>query len=105
MQDKDKQLIFTIDEDTHAKFKIALFYDRMGQSAFIKHIIAAYMDGNKHIRAFIDELVEKQNIGKNKLKNRKKDAVEEERTINDYALNEDDIEDIFDIIERENPDL
>jgi hypothetical protein len=102
---KDKNLVFTVDDEVHARFKIALFYDRMGQSAFIKHVIAAYLTGNKHIRAFVDELVEKQNIGKNKTKNRKNDAMEEKETINDYALNEEEIENIFDMIESENPDL
>lgn len=102
---QDKQLKFTVDDEVHARFKIALFYDRMGQSVFIKHVIAGYLTNNKHIRAFVDEIVAKQNIGKNKMKNRQKDAEEEKETINDFALDKDEIENIFDMIESENPDL
>ena len=104
MQDNKKGLLFTIDEDLHARFKIALFYDRLGQSQFIKHIIAGYLTNNIHLRNFIDEILEKD-LGKFKKRNRKKDRKEEAATINDFALNEEEVEDIFDLIESENPDL
>lgn len=102
---QDKEIVFTIEDDVHARFKIALFYDRLGQSAFVKHVIAGYLDGNKHIRAFVNEIIEKKNIGKNKTKNRVNDAKEEAEVINDFALNEEEIENIFDIIESESQDL
>lgn len=101
---KDKQLIFTIDDDLHARFKIALFYDRMGQSQFIKHIIAGYLTNNPHIRAFVDELLAKK-LSKAKKRNRRRDAEEQEKTVKNFALDEDEIESIFDLIESENPDL
>jgi hypothetical protein len=101
---KDKQLIFTIDDDLHARFKIALFYDRMGQSTFIKHIIAGYLTNNKHLRDFMDEVLSKD-LGALKKRNRKKDREEAAETVNDFALNDDEIENIFDLIESENPDL
>ena len=101
---KEKELIFTIDDDLHARFKIALFYDRMGQSVFIKHIIAGYLVNNPHLRNFMDELLAKE-LSVNKKRNRKKDRKEEAETIKDFALNEDEIESIFDQIESENPDL
>lgn len=101
---KLKSLVFTIDDDLHARFKIALFYDRLGQSQFIKHIIAGYLTKNKHIRAFIDELLDAK-LSKRKKRNRKLDAEEEKQTIDDFALNEEEIQNIFDLIESENPDL
>lgn len=103
-QEKQKELVFTIDEDLHARFKIALFYDRLGQSQFVKHVIAGYLTNNPHIRAFVNEVVE-QKMSKKRKKNRKRDAKEEAETINDFALNQDEIENIFDLIESENPDL
>ena len=103
-QEKDKLLIFSIDEDLHARFKIALFYDRLGQSQFIKHVVAGYLTNNPHIRAFVNEVVE-QKMSKKRKKNRKRDAKEVAETVNDFALNADEIENIFDLIESENPDL
>ena len=104
MQDNKKDLVFKIDEDLHARFKIALFYDRLGQSQFIKHIIAGYLTNNIHIRAFIDELLSDK-LSDAKKRNRRRDKTEEDQTINDFALNADEVEDIFDLIESENPDL
>ena len=101
---KSKELVFTIDDDLHARFKIALFYDRMGQSRFIKHIIAGYLLNNQHLRNFMDEILAKD-LSVSKKKNRKRDRAEEAAIIKDFALNEDEIESIFDQIESENPDL
>jgi hypothetical protein len=101
---KEKQLIFSIDDDVHARFKIALFYDRMGQSTFIKHIIAAYLTNNVHLRNFMDEILAKD-LSKAKKHSRKRDRKEEGQTIKNFALNEEEIENIFDLIESENPDL
>lgn len=100
---KQKTLVFTVDDDLHARFKIALFYDRMGQSTFIKHIIAGYLTNNIHLRNFMDEVLQKQ-LSVKKKKNRAKDRKEEQATIKNFALNEQEIENIFDLIESENPD-
>ena len=104
MENNGKKLVFNIDEDIHARFKIALFYDRMGQSTFIKHIIAGYLTNNKHLRNFIDEILAEK-LSKAKKRNRARDRKEENQTINDFALNEQEIQNIFDLIESENPDL
>ncbi len=104
MDNNGKKLVFNIDEDLHARFKIALYYDRMGQSTFIKHIIAGYLTNNYHIRNFIDEILAAK-LSVAKKRNRKKDRQEEEQTINNFALNKEEIENIFDMIESENSDL
>lgn len=104
MDNNNKKLVFNIDEDLHARFKIALYYDRLGQSTFIKHIIAGYLTNNKHIRNFIDDLLA-SSLSASKKRNRKKDRIEQQKTINDFALNEQEIQNIFDLIESENPDL
>lgn len=100
---KDKFLILTVDDDLHARFKIALFYDRMGQSKFIKHIITGYLENNIHLRNFMDEVLAKQ-LSVKKKKNRAKDRKEEAETIKNFALNEEEIENIFDLIEKDNSD-
>lgn len=104
MVNNNKKLVFNIDEDIHARFKIALYYDRMGQSTFIKHIIAAYLTNNKHLRNLMDEILAAK-LSKAKKRNRKRDRSEEHQIINDFALNEQEIQNIFDLIESENPDL
>jgi hypothetical protein len=104
MQSNEKKLIFTIDDDLHARFKIALRYDNLTQSTFIKYIIAAYLANNSHIRNLVDEVIIDR-LNKRKIKMRNKDRQQESKTINDFALNDEEIESIFDMIESENPDL
>lgn len=100
----DKELILTIDDQLHAKLKIALFYDRLGQSQFIKKIIDGYVSNNPHIRNYMDEILQ-NDLGSVKKRNRKKDRKEFEETNKDFALEEKDIQNIFDILESENEDL
>ncbi len=104
MQNNEKRLIFTIDDDLHARFKIALRYDNLSQSAFIKYIIASYLANNVHIRNLVDEVIIDR-LNKRKIKMRSKDRKETSKTINDFALNDEEIQNIFDLIESENPDL
>ncbi len=104
MESNEKKLIFTIDDDLHARFKIALRYDNLSQSAFIKYIVAAYLTNNIHIRNLVDEALQFK-LKNTRKKIRKKDRQEENSTIQDFALNEEEIKNIFDLIESENPDL
>lgn len=104
MENNGKKLIFCIDEDLHARFKIALSYDRMTQTSFIKNIIAAYLTNNIHIRNLIDEVLA-DDLSNAKKRNRAKDREEEADTIRNFALNKEEVENIFDLIESENPDL
>jgi hypothetical protein len=50
-------------------------------------------------------IAERTKIYKRNIKTRKNDRKEESETIEDFALNEEDIKNIFDILERENPDI
>lgn len=104
MDNNEKKLVFKIEEDLHARFRIALRYDSLSQSAFIKYIIAGYLTNDPNIRNFIDNALAIK-LGEFRKKNRKRDRTEYSKTVNDFALNEKEIENIFDLIESENPDL
>lgn len=99
-----KKLVLRIDDDLHARLKLALAYDGLSQNNLIKYIIAAYLAEDKNIRSFIEETVQTI-LSKRSIKNRKKDKQEKEETIKNFALNEAEIENIFDLIESENEDL
>lgn len=101
--DNEKRLVFKIDEDLHAKFRIALRYDSLTQSSFIKYIIAGYLINDANIRNFIDNALAEK-LSKHRKKNRKLDRKEYADTVNDFALNEQEIENIFDLIESESTD-
>lgn len=104
MENNEKKLVFKIDEDLHARFRIALRYDSLTQSSFIKYIIAGYLTNDINIRNFIDNALADK-LSKHRKRNRKLDRKKYDNTVNDFALNEQEIQNIFDLIESENPDL
>ena len=55
--------------------------------------------------AFIDEMKEEKGISQARTNKVKKAEQEQKNTISQFALNRTEIEDIFDILEKENPDL
>jgi hypothetical protein len=104
IKDRDKKVIFYINEDLHARLRAQLYYDRLSQSKFINKIITAYLDNNPHIRSFLNDIkIEKQT--KKSKKNIIKDFKERQQIIDDFALDKEEVENIFDILERENPDI
>ena len=101
---KEKEILFLVDEDLHARFRAALAYDKFSQKRFISAIIEGYIDNNIHIRRFIDEAAA-AGISIFRKKNKRRDRKQAEKTASDFRLNEQEVQNIFDIIESENPDL
>lgn len=96
--------MFYINEHKHARLRVQLYYDELPQSKFINILIDGYLSNNPHIRKYIDECIIERNT-KRKKNNRKKDYKDRDKTIKDFGLNEEEIENIFDILESENPDI
>jgi len=67
-------------------------------------IINAYLEDHPSIRELILDINSKK-IDKTKKKKMNKDQKQKNETIRDFALDDEEIESIFDAIEKENPDL
>lgn len=98
--DNKKKLIFSIDADDHARLRIKLHHERMTQSMFFDTIVKGFLEDNYLLKQFFDLHSEKR-LDAISYKKRIKDAKEFKETINDYALNKEEISNIFDILERE----
>lgn len=83
------------------KLKIQLKYDGISQANFLKILINSYLDRDSRV---LDIFKENLNYMSSR-KKAKKDDILTKKTINDFNLNEEEVEDMFDIIARENPDL
>ena len=97
-----KRVVFTENDHRHAQLIVQLRYDGLRQSEFFRHIISGYIDGDQQIRSYIDEI--KAQSVKRKTKSaalRKQGA----QTLKDHALNEGEIDNIFDLLEEEFPEL
>ena len=94
------KLLITDKDALIAKLKIQLGYDNLTQVKFFKLIIDSYLNRDERIISLLEET---NPYRYNKAK-RKKDRNETKKTITDFALEENELEDIFDVIAKENPD-
>lgn len=98
----EKQLVTIVDEMFHARFRIQLRYDDLPQAKFFRICMEAYEKRDPEFVAFLNKHIEKSNRRKVKIK---KDFKEKKEIEENFALNEEEIKDIFDVIATENPDL
>jgi|TARA_R100000008_G_C3508871_1_gene127739 hypothetical protein len=97
-----KRICFEDTPKRHADLKIRLRYDGLSMTTFFSEVVAAYLEKNENIMKFVGEIREYSETKKQailKTENKERDI------INKFGLKEDEIEDIFDIIKRENPEI
>jgi len=97
-----KKIVFTDTDHRHAQLLIRLKHDGMKQSEFFRAIVGGYIEGDERLQNYIDEVstLSKKRKGVSKtLRARGKSLV------NDLGLNDGEIENIFDILEEEYPEL
>lgn len=99
-----KKVSIYITDSSHAELLLKLRYDDLTQKKFFKLMIESYLLDDKDFKEFFNKKLEEK-LSVRKKKNKLKDTQEQEIIERDFALNEDEIENIFDIIEKENPDL
>ncbi len=107
MSDDVEKITFYVNTKRKAELKIKLFSDGLTQSAFFRSVINAYLEENEAFMSWME--VCKDKTGKLQSKSLKTKMARERKKIkeleNKFALNDDEIENIFDILEREHPDL
>ena len=97
-----KQICFESNDKLHADLKIRLHYDGLKIKEFFNKTVEAYVEGNENILAFVEELKKEKSISKTKRNKMNKARQKQKETIKQFGLDKDDIESIFDILEKEN---
>ena len=98
----EKQVCFEDFDKNHADLKIRLHYDGLYQNEFFRLMMRKYINKDISMMKIIDEHKEKK--GNQSALNRKKSkrliqqGIEQEKQ---FALNSDEVESIFDILEEE----
>jgi hypothetical protein len=101
-----KKIVFYDSEKNHAELKIRLHYDGLTQSAFFREVVAGYVSQDENIVKFIQEVKERSDTqSKKKMKKISKMNKAKKQTVQKFALDENEIENIFDILEEECPEL
>jgi len=101
-----KKIMFYDSDKRHADLKIRLQYDGLKQNEFFRAVMTAYLDKDNDFMKFIDRYREDNEVmDKTKLRKQNKTKKQEKEIKSKFALKEDEIESIFDLLEEEHPDL
>ena len=105
---KSKQVLFLESEKRHADLKVKLKHYGISQSEFIRGCISGLISDDEQFLPFFFKLLEEKSYLKS-TKNRKKNKEMITKGLNtlkeDFNLADSEIENIFDIIEKDHPDL
>lgn len=97
-----KRIVFTDTDHRHAQLVVRLKHDNLKQSEFFRHLITGYIEGDDRLEAFIDEI--KNQSARRKAKSRRLRQAGQDLAVG-LGFSDGDIQDLFDIIEEEHPDL
>lgn len=101
-----KKFTFYAKDELHAKFKIRMQYHSITQSEFLRACVEAVVSQDPVMEMFIDHYKEENN--KQSKAQRKKIQKEQEKSkeiLDVFGLGDGDIDDIFDIIAKEHPEI
>jgi hypothetical protein len=106
MAELNKKISFSMLESEKVEFKIRLQYDNLTQIKFFKAIVRGYLEKDEDLYNFINKF-KKENVIQSKEQRKKimtniKQATDIKSK---FALDDNEIENIFDILEQEHPDL
>lgn len=105
-EDKKKRIIFDDSTMRHAQLKVRLEYDGLSQAEFFRCLITGYLDKDKKILSYIDTYIqENKKKSKRNSKIRKDDTNKGDDLLQKFGIKDEELENIFDLIEEEFPDL
>ena len=105
--DDHSVLSFSLNSKLHENLKIRLYYDEIKtQSEFFRYCVESYLAQDPLFMTFLDDYKTTKKVqSKKKVAKSRKLRESGQRLLHDLALTENDIENIFDILEEELPEL
>jgi|TARA_R110000744_G_scaffold17296_1_gene46975 hypothetical protein len=101
-----KVIQFKETDKRHADLRIRLHYDGFYQGEFFRDIVTGYLSGDENLIAYVEKVKEeKKKYNKGRLKKGKSLSESGKEAERQFALEDEEIESIFDIIKQEHPDL
>mgnify|MGYP003111914866 FL=1 len=103
---KDKRVIFSDTPIRHAQLRIRLDYDGFSQSEFFRCLITGYLNKDQNLMQYIDKYKKAgKTQSKRNLKYIQKDNENAQDLMKQFGIEDNELEDIFDLIAEEHPDL
>ena len=101
-----KKICFEELDKRHADLKVRLYYDGLTQNEFFNLMISGYVKKDENIIKFIENYKEVSSRQSQKKRSKSKQFTKKGReTQNQFALGDTEVENIFDMISKEHPDL
>ena len=98
----NKRIVFTENDNRHAQFMMKLREVGITQSKFFRLIITGFISDDNRLFEFI---AENSGQSKTKIKKINKLRIKGKQLMHDLAFDDGEIENIFDLIAEEHPDL
>jgi|TARA_S200002703_G_scaffold136720_1_gene126200 hypothetical protein len=101
-----KKIVFYDTDKRHAELKIRLKHDRLTQAEFFRTLMTGYLDKDENVLAFLDKYILKNGKQSSAKLSKNRELIEKGKELESkFALTEDEIEDIFDVLADEHPEL
>ena len=102
----NKKVVFSDTDVRHAKLKIRLQYDGISQAEFFRSFITGYLEKDKSIMEYIQRFKENnKKMSKRNMKYVINDNEQAEDLLAKFGIEDEELENIFDIIAKSNPEL
>jgi len=103
---KVKRVAFEDTDIRHAQLKVRLDYDGLSQAQFFRALVTGYLDKDKNIISFIKNYKSDNKIqSKRNMEYIDKDDDKAEDLLEQFGIKNSELEDIFDLIAEQHPDL
>ena len=106
MKDKVKKVVFDDTDVRHAQLKVRLEYDGLSQAEFFRSFITGYLNKDESVMEYIKKYKENnKKLSKRNLKYQNKDSEIAEDLLGKFGIKDEELENIFDVIAKSNPEL
>jgi hypothetical protein len=106
MEDKKTKVMFTVSQRTKADFKLQLQYDSLTQVKFFRLLMEGYINKDSDLMVYINKFKKKISVQNNTQRKKIMTNIKDAGSVrNKFALGDEEVENIFDILEKEHPEL
>jgi hypothetical protein len=105
-ENKEKKVIFSDTHIRHAQLRIRLVNDGFSQAEFFRCLVTGYLNQDQDLMEYIKKYKSEHRIqSKRKMKYIEKDKIKSEDLMGQFGIKDGELENIFDLIAEEHPDL
>ena len=106
VRNKEKNIVFSDTHIRHAQLKVRLDYDGLSQAEFFRSIVTGYLNKDKDLIEYIQNYKSSKGIqSKRNIKYVEDDNKKSSELLGKFGIKSDELEDIFDIIAEEHPEI